>query len=684
MREMKPRTSIFFQKMDIPVHRFTLAFPGKIEKDFQESHKSATLPQSRSALLLAFFFYGFFGILDYLLLPGSHVPVWIIRFGAVLPAIAFTFGLTYTRLFYRFYQQILTALVFIAGGGLFGIFIVAGVITHELYYVGFALIFFFSYTFIGLRFIWATVSGTLLIILYAAFNSLFFDISEVVFINNLFMLLTADVLGMFAGYYSEYSKRKNFYLNSLLKLEREEIERLATRLEDRVANRTAELSEANKQLAQSAYVDPLTGLLNRKAYMENFEKLLKQARREKEVMRAILYVDLDFFQEINDQFGNIYGDQVLVETARLLPHCVRDSDYVYRIGSDEFIVVLSNIMIETDAALVAEKIFQRFSRDIRIKEREISVSMSIGIAIFPKDGRDANQITSRADIALMEAKKTRNAYVFYSQEIQSKAIARVELISELRKAYSKKEFVLFFQPIYNDAERIVGAEALLRWKKGGGTFIGPDDFISVLEDSGLINKVGQWILEQACTDAREWNAMLNGQGGAFVSVNFSVKQFREKNIHKDVKRILDKTGLPPRLLHIEITESLFLEDAEAVTEKIQFLRDLGVVFSIDDFGTGYSSLQYLKSLPVDSIKIDRIFISGVPLRRDDTSIVNSIVAMANGLNLGIIAEGIENSEQFFYLKTLSELWYQGFHFSRPVPIEGFKEILVASRVEKTE
>ncbi|MFP4562821.1 MAG: putative bifunctional diguanylate cyclase/phosphodiesterase [Spirochaetia bacterium] len=681
---MKPRTRTFFQKRDIPVHRFTLAFPGKIEKDFQESHKSATLPQSRSALLLAFFFYGLFGILDYLLFPGSHVLLWINRFGGVLPAIAITFGLTYTRLFNRFYQQFLTALVFFAGGGLFAMFIVAGRVTHELYYVGFILILFFSYTFIGLRFIWATVSGALLIILYAAFNLLFFDIPEVVFINNVFMLLTADVLGMFAAYYIEYSKRKNFYLNSLLKLEREEIERLATRLEDRVASRTAELSEANKQLAQSAYVDPLTGLLNRKAYMENFEKLLKQARRGKEIMRAVLYVDLDFFQEINDQFGNIYGDQVLVETSRLLTHCVRDSDYVYRIGSDEFIVVLSNIILETDAALVAEKIFQRFSRDIRIKEREISVSMSIGIAIFPKDGKDANEITSRADIALMEAKKTRNAYVFYSQEIQSKAVARVELISELRKAYSKKEFVLFFQPIYNDAERIVGAEALLRWKKGGGAFIGPADFISVLEDSGLINKVGQWILEQACTHARDWNSLLNGQGGAFVSVNFSVKQFREKNIHKDVKRILEKTGLPPSLLHIEITESLFLEDAEAVTEKIQFLRDLGVVFSIDDFGTGYSSLQYLKSLPVDRIKIDRIFISGVPLRRDDTSIVNSIVAMANGLNLGIIAEGIENSEQFFYLKTLSELWYQGFHFSRPVPVEEFKEILVASRAEKTE
>jgi EAL domain-containing protein (putative c-di-GMP-specific phosphodiesterase class I) len=310
--------------------------------------------------------------------------------------------------------------------------------------------------------------------------------------------------------------------------------------------------------------------------------------------------------------------------------------------------------------------------------------MSIGIAIFPKDGKDANELTSRADIALLEAKKTRNSYVFYSQEIQSKAIARVELISELRKAYSRKEFVLFFQPIYNDEEIVVGAEALLRWKKGGGTFIGPADFISVLEDSGLINKVGQWILEQSCIHARDWNTMLNGHGGAFVSVNFSVKQFREKNIHKDVKRILEKTGLPPHLLHIEITESLFLEDTEAVTEKIQYLRDLGIVFSIDDFGTGYSSLQYLKSLPVDRIKIDRIFISGVPLRRDDTSIVNSIVAMANGLSLGVIAEGIENSEQFFYLKTLSELWYQGFHFSRPVPIEELKEILLASRTDKKE
>ena len=635
-------------------------------------------------MILAFFFYGIFGILDYFLLPEEFTRVWIVRFGMVLPVIAITFGLTFTRFFYRFYQESLTALVLVAGGGLYTMFVLAGGRLHELYYVGFILIFFFAYTFIGLRFIWASISGALLILLYGVFSSLFFDVPLALFINNNFFLITADVLGMFAGYYIEYSKRKNFYLNSLLKLEREEIERLAARLEDRVASRTAELSEANRQLAQSAYVDPLTGLLNRKAYMENLEKLLKQAMREKEIMRAILYVDLDFFQEINDQFGNGCGDEVLVESARLLSHCVRESDYVYRIGSDEFIIVLSSIILETDAALVAEKIFQHFSRDIRVKAREISVSMSIGIAIFPKDGNDANELTSRADIALMEAKKTRNAYVFYSQDIQSKAIARIELISELRKAYSRKEFVLFFQPIYNDAEKVVGAEALLRWQKGVGTYIGPADFISVLEDSGLINKVGQWILEQACTNARDWNSMLDGQGDAFVSVNFSVKQFREKKIHKEVKRILDKTGLPPHLLHIEITESLFLEDTQEVTERIQYLRDLGVVFSIDDFGTGFSSLQYLKSLPVDHIKIDRIFISGVPLRRDDTSIVNSIVAMANGLSLGVIAEGIENPEQFFYLKTLSELWYQGFHFCRPVPIEELQEILLASRVITTE
>ncbi|OAI52707.1 hypothetical protein AYO46_04940 [Betaproteobacteria bacterium SCGC AG-212-J23] len=437
--------------------------------------------------------------------------------------------------------------------------------------------------------------------------------------------------------------------------------------------------DSEARLAYLAQFDPLTGLPNRALLSDRFTQMIVLAKRRGAPL-GVLFIDLDDFKLVNDTQGHAAGDELLKETARRLLASVRQGDTVARISGDEFAVICGDLARADDAALVAQKIIDRLAESFAIRGKEVFVTASIGIATFPSDGDNAETLLGAADAAMYRAKQAgRNAFQFFTAEINQRTRVRAQLGVELRRALERDEFTLAYQPKIDLATgRASGAEALLRWNHPERGTVMPAEFIPVLEESGLIVQVGEWVLERACRDLKAWQA--SGRTVMPVAVNLSARQFRQQDLEARIRSIVDAAGIEPSLIELEITESQLMHDPEHATRVLRALGQAGLRVAIDDFGTGYSSLAYLTRFPLTSLKIDRSFVSHVLSDQADATIVRTIVDMAHTLGFTVVAEGVESNPQATFLRGLGCEQAQGFLFARPMPAAAFRAHIDAAAI----
>lgn len=424
------------------------------------------------------------------------------------------------------------------------------------------------------------------------------------------------------------------------------------------------IKQSQKQMEQLAYFDPLTGLANRSYFRNQLRKALAMSQRGYYSF-ALLYFDLDEFKLINDTLGHDAGDELLVEVAKRLTSRLREDDTIARLGGDEFAVILSDIKDKMHAGQIAASLQEAFQEPVQLGTHTVAISASIGITLAPEDAVDEELLLKHADLAMYEAKaRGKNTYRFFSQELNDAANERLLIENQLREAIREQQFILFYQPkIDLRTETLVGYEALIRWLRPDNTLIPPARFIAVAESTGLIVQIGEWIILEACRFlARQISRGYN----VTVSVNLSARQFHDNNLPGMIERIIQRTGVEPTALVFEITESMLMGDTDAAIKQLNQLKRLGVSLSIDDFGTGYSSLSYLKRFPVDELKIDRSFVKDIPDDQNDMDIVAAIIAMAQKMQLRVVAEGVESAAQATFLKQNACYLVQGYYFSMPL------------------
>ena len=431
---------------------------------------------------------------------------------------------------------------------------------------------------------------------------------------------------------------------------------------------------AEAQIMEQVYRDPLTNLPNSALLMERLRLLLAEARRKNRRF-AIAYIDLDHFKLINDTWGHSAGDIFLQNLALRLRRCVREADTMARVGGDEFVVLMPDIQQTSDLGAIAQKLLAAVSRPVNVNGRAVEVTASIGIACYPEDGEDSEILLRNADTAMYRVKELgRNGFQLCTAELTSQAAARISLESGLKAALDGEELAVHYQPLVSLVSgRIVGLEALLRWNRGEKGLILPATFIPVAEETGLILSIGQRVMRTACRRVKEW--MQSGLPDLRVAVNVSARQFRDPNLLETVDQALSESELPPEHLELEITESVAMASAEIVVANLEALRGRGVRVAIDDFGTGYSSLNYLKRFPIDTLKIDRSFVTEVGTNPADAGIVRAIVEMAHGLKLNVVAEGVETEDQFRHLQRYGCDEMQGYWVGPPLPAEGITALL---------
>ncbi|HET7756272.1 MAG TPA: EAL domain-containing protein [Steroidobacteraceae bacterium] len=456
------------------------------------------------------------------------------------------------------------------------------------------------------------------------------------------------------------------------------LRRQVEHLELVVEARTQGLEAANKQLRHLASHDSLTGLPNRVLLDDRLAQAVAHAERDGHSF-AIAMFDLDRFKVVNDSFGHRAGDQLIKEVAHRLAGIARSTDTVARLGGDEFLFIMDRLAKREDAVQIARRAVEALSQPIRLGEVDIHASASIGIAMFPADGKGVDTLIANADAAMYCAKQRgRNNIQCYASGMNAVTQDKVKLESDLHAALTLQQFELHYQPkIETVTGTIHGAEALVRWRHPERGLVPPGEFIPLAEACGLIDQIGEWVVREACRQARAWQKQ--GLPPLRVAVNLSALQFRHGNLLHMIGEALRDAELEPRFLEVEITESALMSDPEESVSILEQLSRMGVVVSVDDFGTGYSSMSYLRRFPIDKLKIDRAFIGELISRADDASIVRAIVSLAHSLRLKVVAEGVETSEQLELLRTLGCDQYQGFCFSPAVPPGKFAELLVESR-----
>jgi diguanylate cyclase (GGDEF)-like protein/PAS domain S-box-containing protein len=428
------------------------------------------------------------------------------------------------------------------------------------------------------------------------------------------------------------------------------------------------------QMAHSAQHDFLTGLPNRMLFNDRVSQAIILAPRHAKKV-GVLFLDLDGFKHINDSLGHPVGDKLLQSIASRLVHCVRGSDTVSRQGGDEFVVLLSEVDRSEDAAITARKMLQTVAEPHSIDQHDLHVTTSIGLSVFPDDGHDAETLIKNADTAMYQAKENgRQSYQFFKPAMNVRAVERQSIEESLRRALEREEFALRYQPKVNlRTGEITGAEALIRWTHPTRGPVSPAQFIPVAEDCGLIVPIGNWVLREACKQARAW--LDAGLSLGTMAVNISAMEFRHDNFLESVFAILGETGLGPKSLELELTESVLMKRAESAASVLHTLKARGVQVAVDDFGTGYSSLSYLRKFPVDALKIDQSFVREITIVPEDTSIVTAIISMARSLKLRVVAEGVEKLAELEFLQAHQCEEAQGYYFSRPVLPEEFAKLL---------
>ena len=456
---------------------------------------------------------------------------------------------------------------------------------------------------------------------------------------------------------------------------------IVRRADQTIQAQSEEVTRAHQAvLVHQALHDPLTGLPNRASLSERLDSMLRAIQRSGSKC-AILNIGLDGFKEINDSLGHVVGDQVLLEVSRRLREQFRGADITARMGGDEFVVAIS----EVDRALEIELIVQAVERvqkvmseqPIEVNGQNLSITASIGVAIFPDDGADVLELLKSADNALSHAKKVgRNSYRFHTADMNSRALDMLLIEHELRQALSERQFLLFYQPQIELANgRVIGAEALIRWQHPQRGLLSPVHFIPVAEERSLIVAIGEWVLHEVCRQIREWQ--LAGMTHIPIAINLSAKHFNQKSLLSDVVQTLSDNGIAANCLELELTETSVMQDANATIATMERLKGVGVLLALDDFGTGYSSLSQLKGLPLDSLKVDQSFVRGLPDDRDDLAICTAVIAMGQALGMNVIAEGVETPEQLAVLRSLGCDQVQGYLFAKPMPADELFRFVMA-------
>ncbi|MFC5648153.1 putative bifunctional diguanylate cyclase/phosphodiesterase [Paenibacillus solisilvae] len=432
-----------------------------------------------------------------------------------------------------------------------------------------------------------------------------------------------------------------------------------------------EQKRAESRINFLAYHDELTGLSNRRLLTERLNSEMQRAKQQSSRL-AIFLLDIDRFKTINDALGHTFGDQMLQAVSQRLRHAVGKPDRLFRMGGDEFVVLLPEIG-DTDQVTAqkhAESLMGLFDAPFVLGEAEYHVTISLGISFYPQDGESVDLLLKNADTAMYSAKVHRNEFSSYTPDMNMKAHDRLRLESDLRRALEQEQFMLTYQPLVNlQSGKVVGVEALVRWHHPQRGLLPPGEFIPLTEENGLILPLGEWVLRAACKQNKAWQDV--GLPPMMMSVNLSMRQFRQHQLAERIRSILEQTGMEPRYLELEITESM-TSDVEFATETLASLKKLGVQISIDDFGTGYSSLVYLKKFPIDKLKIDRSFVSELSENGSDAAIVTTITSMAKHLKLKVTAEGVENDEQIQFLRERNCEEAQGFYFTKPIPANLFE------------
>lgn len=457
--------------------------------------------------------------------------------------------------------------------------------------------------------------------------------------------------------------------NDKLKDKNRELEEMYNSTLSSLSDLTVKYEELNKNkesMKKLAYTDYLTELPNRTAFTEMLDNIMLTLRSEETI--AVMDIDIDNFKNINDSLGHSYGDELLIDVTYRLKQVMDENDYLARIGGDEFILLSQNLKDTLAYEEKIKKIKNVFSYPFVLSTKEYFVTVSIGVAFAPKDGKTSQILIKNVDSAMYVAKANgKNTHAYFDYSYNQKLTEKIETQSELRKALERDEFVLYYQAQMDlSTKKVVGFEALIRWQHPTKGLIYPNDFISIAEETGLIIPIGQWVLKTACTQLKQWS---EDYPGINMAVNLSARQFKDKDLVKLVCDVIHETGINPNNLELEITETIALDDIEYTISTIKELRMIGVSFSLDDFGTGYSSMNYLKRLPVSNLKIDKSFLDTVMEDSCDQKIIQTIITLARNLNLYVIAEGVESFDQESFLKESQCNKAQGYLYSKPVPKE---------------
>lgn len=450
--------------------------------------------------------------------------------------------------------------------------------------------------------------------------------------------------------------------------------------------------QAEDKIRELAYYDPLTGLPNRQLFRNNIQHLIYTAKRE-QTRFALLFVDLDNFKDVNDTLGHSAGDSLLRTIAQFIQDSIRLSDFlgvtdqhkrntntsISRLGGDEFTVLIPNLESIDDACVIAKRVLSNLQQPIEIQGNLISVTGSIGIAVYPDDGDEPDNLLKNADIAMYHAKQSgKNKHRFFDWQMNGRIMARVKMESNLRHALENNECSLHYQPkIELSSGKLIGFEGLIRWTKSNGDMISPMDFIPIAEESGLIIEIGEWVIREACFQIRRWQD--EGLDPFIVSVNLSPMQFQTHNLIDVVSSALENSGILPEYLELELTESAVMENVDKAIDTMDALKRFGIRLSIDDFGTGYSSMEYLKRFPVDVLKIDKSFVQDITTDQSDAAIIKAIIALTKALDLISIAEGVETREQIDFLHQHNCDQVQGYYYSKPLPVKEIPPFIANQR-----
>ena len=498
------------------------------------------------------------------------------------------------------------------------------------------------------------------------------------------IFLFGGVVAFFALAYVTYRRYVNDVRDTAAKAEQAERER-AEQAENHIVELQHHIAEQDRigqalrdskeRFRHAAFHDGLTDLPNRNQFMETLQYLLEKCKSKPDFNFAVLFLDLDRFKTVNDSLGHSIGDQLIQEVAKRLKNLIYDGDLVARFSGDEFAIIIKDVVDVEELASFAELIKYKLSAPFPVGGRQIFTSVSIGIAMSDISYEEAEDILRDADIAMYSAKEKNKDYVIFDKMMHIRAVTLMQLETDLRYALERKEFCVFYQPIIKlNSMQLAGFEALIRWNHPQRGLVPPGEFISVCEDTGLIVPITLWILQEACEQIVTWQNMTPENESLIISINLSGKHFAHDDLVDQVSEILTKTNINPACVKLELTESAVMDNAERVILMLKDLKKLGVQLSIDDFGTGYSSLSYLHRFPIDTLKIDRSFVSEMETGSENGEIVRTIIALAKTLQMNVVAEGIESIHQLHQLQILSCEYGQGFLFSRPIPVPEIEKL----------